>query len=143
MTAYVIPVAGQPNRLLNVNSLRGHTRFFANGARAWRTAGYVSARALDLPRPFVVPVRIWVEFTFPNNVRRDTANLYPTAKALVDGLVDSGVLLGDHDGAVEGPWLRRVYPNGSRAVVIVLQEIDRADLGRCAATSLIVERERT
>ena len=68
--------------------------------------------------------------TLPDPARmlpRDTANLYPTVKALVDGLGDAGVLLGDHDSRVEGPWLKRTYPNGPLRLRLVLGPLPGGD----------------
>ena len=130
MRAYSLAIPNPPARLLNVNTMRGHSLWHAKLTAAWRRAGAAAAAPTDLPRPFLLPVRIWVEVRFEDNRRRDTTNLFPTAKALVDGLVDNGVLLDDRDGFVEGPWLKRVYPNGSRYVRIVIEEVERGRLGR-------------
>lgn len=121
-TARVLEIRGDvyPGRLLNVNDLRGHTKHLAALHRPWRQLGCVLGRDHRLPHPFVHPVRIWAEFRFPTNHQRDTPNLYPTVKALVDGLQDAGVLLGDHDNRVEGPWLKRTYPNGPTRLRLVL-----------------------
>ena len=42
-----------------------------------------------------------------DNRKRDVNNWQPTAKALVDGLVDAGVLEDDNDAHLVGPDLRR------------------------------------
>ncbi|ALY10499.1 RusA-like resolvase [Arthrobacter phage TaeYoung] len=60
----------------------------------------------------------WVRW--PDNRKRETSNLQPTAKAIVDGLVDAGVLLDDRDEIVDGPDARRIYPNGPHRVIIQL-----------------------
>lgn len=122
----VTPLPGEP---LNANRLRGQTRYLSRYVIAWRAAG-MRAGLTQFPRGIVLPVRIWVEVTQPDNRRRDTTNLFPTAKALVDGLVDAGVITDDADGLVEGPWLRRVYPNGPLRIRIVLQEIPPHEVGR-------------
>ena len=126
----VIEIPGRrfPGKLLNVNSTRGQTRYLAARIVPWRTLGTVIARGsrLDTIRQ---PVQIWAEFRFPDDRRRDTGNLYPTIKALLDGLVDAGVLCGDHDGLVEGPWLRRIYPNGPLRLRLVLVPVPRSDVG--------------
>lgn len=46
------------------------------------------------------PVTIAVRFQWGDHHRRDSSNLFPTAKAAVDGLTDAGVLPGDHDAIV-------------------------------------------
>lgn len=118
-----------PGPPLNVNDIRGHTRYTSAKTAPWRRLGALLARSQRLPRPLTAPVQIWAEFRFPDDRRRDTPNLYPTVKALVDGLQDAGVLDGDHDGAVEGPWLKRTYPNGPRQIRLVLVPLSPAELG--------------
>ncbi|QWY81949.1 RusA-like resolvase [Arthrobacter phage Sicarius2] len=60
----------------------------------------------------------WVRW--PDNVRRETSNLQPAAKAIVDGIVLAGVLKDDRDEIVDGPDPRRIYPNGPHRVVVQL-----------------------
>jgi len=104
--------------LINFNMLRGQTRYFGRATETWRDLGRQLAQGCDKLAP---PVSIWALFRFPDNRRRDTANLYPTVKALVDGLVDEHRLVGDHDGVLDGPWLRREYPNGPLRITLVLR----------------------
>ncbi|WP_426734447.1 hypothetical protein [Glutamicibacter sp. 2E12] len=59
-------------------------------------------------------VEIW--FRFPVAQRREVANLQPTSKAIVDGLVDAGVFEDDRDELVVGPDNRRTWPNGPHEV---------------------------
>lgn len=42
-----------------------------------------------------------------DNRRRDPGNWYPTAKAIVDGLVDAGILIDDDHTKVVGPDMRQ------------------------------------
>ena len=50
--------------------------------------------------------------------KRDVGNWSPTAKAIVDGIVDAGILVDDDDEHVEGPDLRPgpPAPDATRAV---------------------------
>lgn len=66
---------------------------------------------------------ITVTIRFATNHRRDVGNYYPTAKAIVDGLVDAGVLPDDDDRHLIGPDLRREYPNGTPRVTVHIKEI--------------------
>ena len=43
--------------------------------------------------------------------RMDPANVYPTVKALIDGIVDASVLADDDDRHLEGPDMRRGTPD--------------------------------
>jgi Holliday junction resolvase RusA-like endonuclease len=42
-------------------------------------------------------VKVRCIFRAPDNRRRDTANLYPSFKSILDGLVDAGVIHDDND----------------------------------------------
>jgi hypothetical protein len=122
-----IPGTRFPGKALNVNDLRGHTRNLGRLVTPWRDLGASLGRDRRFPHPFTTPVRVWAEWRFPTDHRRDTPNLYPTIKALIDGLDDAGVLDGDHDGAVEGPWLKRTYPNGPLRLRLVLVPLPGGD----------------
>lgn len=122
-----IPGTRFPGKPLNVNDLRGQTKHLARLVKPWRELGLVLGRNRRLPHPFTSPVRVWAEWQFPTDHRRDTPNLYPTIKALIDGLDDAGVLDGDHDGRVEGPWLKRTYPNGPLRLRLVLVPLPGGD----------------
>ncbi|MGN7703499.1 hypothetical protein [Cellulosimicrobium sp. 22601] len=131
MTVVVLEIPGTrfPGKPLNVNDLRGQTRHLSRLTVPWRQLGAVLGRDRRFPHPVRTPVRVWAEFRFPDNRRRDTPNLYPTIKPLIDGLVDAGVLVDDHDGVVEGPWLKRTYPNGPLRLRLVLIPLTPSALG--------------
>lgn len=68
--------------------------------------------------PMVDWARIVVFYRFPNNIRRDVGNLQPTSKAIVDGLVEAGVVPDDNDKHVLGPDNRREQLNGPHQVIV-------------------------
>jgi hypothetical protein len=73
---------------------RRDRRALAGEVRDWRTVSFVGARASRMPVGLACRVRIDVTFRFADDPRRprpgrDTANLMPAAKALVDGLTPS------------------------------------------------------
>jgi len=108
-----------PGKLLNLNAQRReNSRFFYQQIQPWRALGKLKAQGLG-PQP--CPMLIWAYFRFGDNRRRDTGNLYPTVKALVDGFVDAGVLADDCDGVLYGPHLMRDYPNGPPRIVMTLE----------------------
>ena len=72
--------------------------------RAWRDAGLVHARRVHLPK--LEKVHIVAELRFTTARRRDPHNYYPTLKALVDGLVDYGLIPDDSHEYLIGPDLR-------------------------------------
>lgn len=63
---------------------------------AWRSRGM----------PAVQRCRIVCELRFADKRKRDPGNWYPTAKACLDGLRDSGVLVDDDAAHVIGPDMR-------------------------------------
>lgn len=67
-----------------------------------------------LPRPAFRRAHLTVHVAWPDQRRRDVANLSPTIKALVDGAVDADVLRDDDDKHLVGPDLRVVTFPGRR-----------------------------
>jgi len=74
----------------------------------WRHLAHVLAKQSKIPA--LAKARIVVTFSFGDQRRRDSANFYPVAKAITDGIVDAGVLVDDSDKYVEGPDSRRHDP---------------------------------
>lgn len=72
--------------------------------RAWRDAGLVHAKRVHLPK--LERVHIVAVLRFATNKRRDPHNYYPTLKALVDGLVDYGLVPDDSYQYLVGPDVR-------------------------------------
>jgi len=72
--------------------------------RAWRDAGLVHARRVHLPK--LRRVHIVAELRFADRRRRDPHNYYPTLKALIDGLVDYGLVPDDSHQYLVGPDVR-------------------------------------
>jgi Holliday junction resolvase RusA-like endonuclease len=56
--------------------------------------------------PTLARAHIVGEFRPPDRRRRDVANLYPSFKAAIDGLVDAAVLVDDDDTHLVGPDMR-------------------------------------
>lgn len=107
-----------PAAFINAND-RLHHHAKAKLTKAWREAGECVATAKTYRR-----AHITVGIRFPTNHRRDVGNYYPTAKAILDGLVDAGVLPDDSDEHVTGPDMRRIRPNGDPLVVITITELE-------------------
>lgn len=109
-----------PDNLLTVNrerTLNHHVR--ADIVRAWRRAAMVRANEQRIP-PFAW-VELTVRLTQARGVLADAGSHYPVVKAIVDGLVDAGVLADD------GPeYVRRIdqHPptrDRSEVVTVVLR----------------------
>lgn len=113
-----------PAEFINAND-RLHHAPKARLTKAWREAAAWTATSKKLGY-WTKPVHITCTIRFPDNIRRDVGNWYPTAKAIVDGLVDAGVLYDDSDTYVLGPDMRREYPNGPARVTVELREVGDA-----------------
>jgi Holliday junction resolvase RusA-like endonuclease len=89
--------------LLNANQ-RYHWRVRAERTKHIRSTAEILARGAKIPT--LARAHIIGEFRPPNRRRRDVANLYPSFKAAIDGLVDAGVLEDDDDTHLVGPDMR-------------------------------------
>ncbi len=79
--------------------------YYARSSRV-RSIREVAAATARLTRaPHLTRARITITIAFPDRRRRDTHNLMPTAKAIVDGLVDAGLLPDDDHRHLVGPHL--------------------------------------
>lgn len=78
----------------------------------WRDAATVMARAGKLPK--LDACHITAVLSFPDRIRRDCPNYYPTIKATIDGLVRAGVLDDDDDLHVRSLTIQRGEQVGRR-----------------------------
>ena len=69
-----------------------------------RTLGRLAGRSM-YPVPAGARVRIDVDVWKGHDRRYDPANLYPSAKAIVDGLRDAAILVDDDWRHVDGPHM--------------------------------------
>lgn len=88
---------------------------YARNARVQsiRTVAHQTAVVTRAPR--LERARLDVEVAFPDRRRRDTHNLMPTAKAVVDGLVDARLLPDDDRRHLTGPLLEAADDPSPRA----------------------------
>lgn len=120
MSALVITLT-PPCDFISAND-RLHHHAKAKLTRAWRDHAAAVVNAGWNPH-YYERAHITVAIRFPTNHRRDVGNYYPTAKAIVDGLVDATLLRDDNDRHVIGPDMRREYPNGTPRVTVTIKEI--------------------
>ena len=113
--------AGMP--LLNANR-RQHWAAKAKLTRALREAALVCARRDHVPP--LQRAHIVVEYRPPDRRRRDVHNLFPSAKACVDGVVDAGVLRDDADQYLIGPDMRLGEPEKQGRLVLHITELEVA-----------------
>ena len=108
--------------VINANRRMHHFRR-AELTRNIRSTAFVCAKHLKVPA--LQRAHIVCEFRPPDHRRRDVHNLYPTAKAAVDGLVDAGVLPDDSDRYLIGPDMRLgdVEPGGRLVLHITELEV--------------------
>ena len=112
-----------PCKPLNANA-RDHWAAKAASTKAWRhTAAAHAMHAKIEPVACCGKVTVW--FSMPDKRRRDIANLQPTVKAIVDGLVDANVFIDDHDEIVTAQDARR-GPQSTDGRVWVRVEIEAA-----------------
>lgn len=90
-----------PAPFINANH-RPHWAARAAAVQQWRAATLIHARAQRVPRFQAAHITITYHYP-PTRRRRDAGNLSPTAKAIIDGLVDARVLPDDNDEHLTGP----------------------------------------
>lgn len=92
-----------PAKLLSANQRLHH---YARNAltQEWRQAAHMYALAHKLRR--LHRAHIIVTIGFPTGHKRDINNYQPTAKAIIDGLIDYRLLPDDNDVYLVGPDLR-------------------------------------
>jgi hypothetical protein len=86
----------------------------------WREAGRMAAAGLPV---WDCPVRVVAYVVKPRRGRYDPNNLWPTVKAVVDGVVDAGVLVDDDHAHVVGPDMRHGGV-GAAGLVLVFTPAD-------------------
>jgi crossover junction endodeoxyribonuclease RusA len=94
-----------PCEWINTNG-RDHWRVRNQRTQLWRNAARTYARQAKLPRSRIPHIAIEALLHFRDNRRRDAHNYMPTLKAIVDGLVDHGLIRDDSTGHLTGPDIR-------------------------------------
>ena len=102
---------------MNVNQ-RTHWSHRQRVTKAWREMTYLDARRAGLPH--LERARIVATYRFHDRRRRDPANFF-TTKAIVDGLIDFGLLPDDDYRHLIGPDLRigEPVPKGQPLSVVL------------------------
>lgn len=104
MTEFELYVPLGDKQWINANQ-RDHHYIRAGKTKTWRE--HTRDLALEAHTPFLLErVEINAYIYRARNGRYDPGNLYPTAKACVDGLVDAGLVVDDDYQHVDGPFLR-------------------------------------
>ena len=104
MTTFMIPLPW-PKPPLSANQRHGHWAVEAKLKKEVRTVGNLLARSHKVGEHERIVVR--VVYQPRDRRRRDPSNLMPSQKALVDGLVDAGVVPDDCPPYVE-EWMPKL-----------------------------------
>jgi hypothetical protein len=95
-------------------------------AKPLRQIGAWAARGINgqTPLPHLQRAHIYCYMHFPDKRRRDPGNWYPTAKALVDGMVtDYGLLPDDDMHHLIGPDMRAGIPSKPASITFMIHEL--------------------
>ena len=117
MTRIAIIDIPAPCNFINSNQ-RLHRMAQAKLTKTWRQA---SATAATGTKPFTNQVRIIAHIHKPRGGRYDPGNLYPTAKAILDGIVDAGILTDDDHVHVIGPDMRHGGKGQPRIIIEITE----------------------
>ena len=109
-----------PTDWVNSNQ-RLHRMVAAKRTALWRDAGRAAILAMGW-EPHVGRVHIFAHIWKPRAGRYDPNNLWPTVKAVVDGVVEAGFIVDDDHLHVLGPDMRH-GGKGPAALVLTIREI--------------------
>lgn len=100
-TSRTLPIAR--GHLLTAND-KLHWARKASLTKQLRRWGYLLGReGRGVERLHLARARVVFEVAYPDRRRRDRHNMAPTIKAMMDGLIDAGLLPDDSDGYLDGP----------------------------------------
>ena len=105
---------------INANQ-RDHWAVRSRKTRAWRNTTHWLAKAAKLPQE-LSHVSITGHVVKTNRARYDAHNLMPTLKAIVDGLVDYGLIPDDHNTHLTGPDIREGGTGEQPGIMLEIRE---------------------
>ena len=105
---------------INANS-RQHWAQRAKATKQWREAAFRTTLQTHIPPLDRAHITVTIHKT--RDGRWDPANLAPTAKAIVDGLIDANVLPDDSSEYLEGPDMRAGTKADHPHVVVTIREL--------------------
>ena len=89
---YVVEVWGEMWTANKERTMYHFTR--ATKVKEWRSAACICAKARRIPKLKAVEIR-FIPYRTDKRGLADTGGHFPVAKAIIDGLVDAGILTGD------------------------------------------------
>lgn len=114
-----------PALLLNANDRR-HWAEQGRITRYWRTLAAAAGGSAIRTRKWAPLTRaqVTVIVSWTDRHRRDPANWHPTGKALLDGLVDAGLLPDDDATRVVGPDMRGLLGQDIPMLTVVVTPLE-------------------
>lgn len=101
-TSRTLPIAR--GHMLTAND-KLHWARRASLTKQLRRWGYfLGCEGRGVERLHLARARVVFEVAYPDRRRRDRHNLAPTIKAMLDGLIDAGLLPDDADRYLDGPY---------------------------------------
>lgn len=106
---------------INSNDRYTHWAIRAEKTRAWRLVAKIAAHNAGLPKGLK---RAHITCTIHKTTNRsyDAGNLAPTAKAIIDGLIDHNLLPDDSNEYVVGPDMRHGEKQDQAGITITIKE---------------------
>jgi crossover junction endodeoxyribonuclease RusA len=117
-------------QLMNAND-REHWSKRAKVSSLLRTTA--RAQCKSIPKG-LQKVKIKAIYYAPDNRRRDVSNLFPSCKAIVDGIVDAGVIKDDNDKYVTSLEMVRAPENikGGQLIIEIIEVFeDETGISAC------------
>jgi len=127
MSARTFNLTMPVHELMNLNDERSLHRM-VRSRRVHQIRAAAASVAAGVPL-MVGPVTIEAQFQWANAHIRDSSNWFPTVKAMVDGLVDAGVLPRDDDRTVRHTGIGVDLPpqpglKGYAQIVLTIEEVE-------------------
>lgn len=117
----VLPLAR--SKMLSAND-KMHWAARSRLTKQLRQWGYLLGREGEgVARFGLQRARVEFEFAYPDSRRRDRSNLAPTVKALMDGLIDAGLLPDDSDRFLDGPHTVIANRPAARRIGVPMYEV--------------------
>lgn len=118
---YVLEVWGEMWTSNKERTLHHFTR--AKKVKEWRNASCVAAKARRIPRMKAVEIR-FIPHRLDKRGMADTGGHFPVAKAIIDGLVDAGILTGDGPDTVRRLIFEAPVVSGESKARIEITELE-------------------
>lgn len=120
---FMIEVYGETMWTLNKERTLHHMSR-AKLVKEWREASAVVAEARKLPKKLKAIEVVFTPHRRNRQGKADTGNHFPVAKACIDGLVDSGIILEDGPEVVRRLTFEAPVISGESKAVLIIRELE-------------------